>query len=117
MTDSLNLLSFKRQLNAIKCEVLETASLVLEAAQPVTLDQSSVGRLSRMDALQGQAMAQANAQRQSILLTEIERALADISSGEYGRCIECDEFIAGSRLEADPVTQSCIACATRYEQG
>ena len=116
MPDSLNLPRFKQQLNTLKLEVLETSTLVTHGAQPVKLDQSSVGRLSRMDAMQGQAMAQANAQRQVILLTNIERALDAIKLGEYGRCIECDEYISSARLEADPVTQRCIICATRYER-
>ena len=116
MAESLNLSNFSTQLNTLKSEVLKTSALAVNAAQPVELDQNRVGRLSRIDAMQGQAMAQANVERQANLLIEIERALAEIESGEYGRCIECDEFIAIARLNADPVTQRCIVCATKFEQ-
>ncbi|MBL4671984.1 MAG: TraR/DksA C4-type zinc finger protein [Arenicella sp.] len=116
MDESLNLSSFSTQLHTLKLDVLQASALASNAAQPVELDQNRVGRLSRVDAMQGQAMAQANVERQKILLTEIERALAEIESGEYGRCVGCDEFIAIARVEADPVTQRCIVCATKLEQ-
>ncbi|MFT6100601.1 MAG: DnaK suppressor protein [Arenicella sp.] len=117
MAESLNLSSFLTRLQALKLDVRQTSTLASNAAQPVELDQNRVGRLSRIDAMQGQAMAQANVERQKVLLTEIERALTEIESGDYGRCVECDEFIAVARLEADPVTQRCIVCATKFEQG
>jgi DnaK suppressor protein len=116
VAESLNLSSFSTQLHALKLDVLQTSALASNAAQPVELDQNRVGRLSRIDAMQGQAMAQANVERQEMLLTEIERALTEIESGEYGRCVACDEFIAVARLEADPVTQRCIVCATKLER-
>lgn len=82
-----------------------------EARQPVTLDQSSVGRLSRMDAMQGQAMAQEAERRRVRRLYEIEAALRRIERGEYGFCVECDEEIAPKRLELDPAVATCIRCA------
>jgi len=116
VAESLNPSSFLAQLESLRSDVLEASALANNAAQPVELDQNRVGRLSRMDAMQGQAMAQANVERQGVLLTEIERALNEIESGEYGRCVECDESIAVARLEADPVTQRCIVCATKLER-
>lgn len=60
-----------------------------------------VGRLSRMDAMQGPAMAQASADRQRQRLQKITAALARVESGAYGRCLECDGFIADKRLDVD----------------
>jgi DnaK suppressor protein len=116
VAESLKLSSFLTQLYALKLDVLQTSALASNAAEPVQLDQNRVGRLSRIDAMQGQAIAQASVERQKRLLTEIERALTEIESGEYGQCDECDEFIAVARLEADPVTQRCIVCATKLER-
>ena len=45
------------------------------ARQPVELDQTRVGRLSRMDALQGQAMAQETARRRDNEVVRIDAAL------------------------------------------
>ena len=88
-----------------------------EAAAVVELDQSKVGRLSRMDAMQAQAMAQATANRRALKLRRIQAALERIDAGEYGRCQSCDEEISPKRLEIDPTTLYCIRCASEQEQG
>ena len=41
-------------------------------------------------------------------LDEVERALAKIDDGTYGRCEVCGEPIAEPRLEAMPATRFCI---------
>ncbi len=82
-----------------------------EDRQAVTLDQQSVGRLSRMDAMQRQAMAQATERRRGDEKRRIEATLARIEEGEYGFCTECGEEIAPGRLEADPTVPLCLSCA------
>ena len=83
----------------------------------VELDQSKVGRLSRMDAMQAQAMAQATVKRRALQLRRIQAALARIDADEYGRCQSCDEEIPAKRLEVDPTALYCIQCASEQEQG
>ena len=77
----------------------------------VELDQQSVGRLSRMDALQGQAMAMEQDRRRETDLARIDAALARIDSGDYGYCIACDEEIPEKRLRLDPAIPTCVDCA------
>lgn len=77
----------------------------------VTLDQTSVGRLSRMDAMQGQAMAQAADQRRRLRLQRIAATLKRLDEGEFGACVTCGEDIAEARLEIDLTTPTCIGCA------
>ena len=77
-----------------------------EAAQTVELDQTRVGRLSRMDAMQAQAMSQATNRRRTETLRSIEAALRRIERDEYGECDECGEFINVKRLEVDPTAAS-----------
>ena len=88
-----------------------------DAAAVVELGQSKVGRLSRMDAMQAQAMAQATVKRRALQLRRIQAALARIDAGEYGRCQSCDEEIPAKRLEVDPTALYCIKCASEQEQG
>jgi DnaK suppressor protein len=83
-----------------------------EARAPVTLDQQSVGRLSRMDALQGQAMALATEQRRKTERQRIKAALGRIDSGEYGYCRMCEGDIPEKRLELDPATPVCVTCVS-----
>lgn len=80
--------------------------------RPVELDQSSVGRLSRIDAMQMQAMALASQRRREVELVRIEAALARIADGSYGECVSCGEAIAPSRLALDPAIATCIGCAS-----
>jgi len=84
-----------------------------DARETVTLDQQSVGRLSRMDALQQQAMAQATERQRAAEIAKIDQALARLEEGEYGFCTECGEEIGEKRLEIDPAASHCIRCAGR----
>ena len=89
-------------------DIFETAS---QAAGTVELDQSRVGRLSRMDALQQQAMAQATGLRRSAELRRIAAALNRIEDNDFGYCLNCGEEIAPGRLAFDPSITLCIDCA------
>lgn len=80
------------------------------ATSTVELDQSRVGRLSRMDAMQAQSMAQETARRRQTQLLRIEGALRRIASGEFGECFVCGDEIDPARLEFDPTLTRCVAC-------
>ncbi|MCW8900784.1 MAG: TraR/DksA family transcriptional regulator [Gammaproteobacteria bacterium] len=98
-------------------EILTTAVAAEgESSKTVELDQSKVGRLSRMDALQGQAMTQETKHRHEEGLRNITAALSRIESGDYGYCSSCDELISTARLEVDPAASLCINCATLAEK-
>ena len=105
-TDHFRDLLIKRQ-----ADLIASTEAGAEAAQPVELDQSRVGRLSRMDALQGQAMLQEAGRRREKELVQISRALKRLEFGEYGECLDCGEAIAVGRLEVDPAATLCIRCA------
>jgi len=87
-----------------------------DAADTVELDQSKVGRLSRMDALRTQAVSQERERRREQELHRIAVALQRIDSGGYGYCMLCDGTIAIPRLEFEPAATLCIECASREEQ-
>lgn len=89
-----------------------TTESTAEDRRPVELDQTAVGRLSRMDALQMQAMAQATERRRAVEIARIEAALRRVDGGDYGWCVTCGEAIAPKRLEADPTVPTCIDCAS-----
>jgi DnaK suppressor protein len=106
----------KTQLVAEREALLALAATSDAAAQPVELDQARVGRLSRMDAMQAQAMSIEARRRREIQLTRIESALSRIDSGDYGHCIRCGEPIDDKRLDFDPAVLLCIECATESER-
>lgn len=102
---------FRATLLTLQRELLAVSSTGQEAAQTVELDQTAVGRVSRMDALQQQAMAQAAQQRRHIQLQRIESALQRLENGKFGWCVRCGEEISRKRLDVDPTAPLCIACA------
>lgn len=77
----------------------------------VELDQQSVGRLNRVDALQRQQMAKEAGRRRTLERLKIVAALKRIETGEFGWCAECGEPIAPKRLAADLTAHLCIECA------
>jgi len=101
---------FQQQLIQLRLEIEELQATQEDPSKPVELDQARVGRLSRMDALQGQEMAQETARRRQTQLTMIETALRRIESGEYGVCSVCGEDIDIRRLTVNPTTTRCLAC-------
>ena len=98
------LLNERDQLRAEDSDAAEDRATVM-------LDQQSVGRLSRMDAIQRQAMAQATARRRQGRELRIEAALERIAQGEFGFCLECGEDIGTKRLALDPTLPNCVSCA------
>jgi len=87
-------------------------ALSVEGRAPVTLQQDSVGRLSRMDAMQQQAMAQAEERRRGAERIRIRAALERLDEGEWGWCVTCGEEIAEGRLRNDPSVATCLSCAS-----
>lgn len=101
----------KAKLEKSRLELVSLQEARDASAATVKLDQSSVGRLSRMDALQLQAMAKDNQHRVVAILKRIEAALRRCEDGSYGYCIDCDELIDPRRLEFDPASPLCVECA------
>ena len=81
----------------------------------VALDQTCVGRLSRMDAMQSQAMNLEAQRRRSVELNRLEAALKNMHEDDYGYCDECAEEIPSWRLMLDPAARYCVQCAQKNE--
>jgi len=101
----------RRRLEALLAEVRAASTATADDRQPVVLDQTMVGRLSRVDALQRQAMAQATDRQRQQQIQRLRAALERLDAGEYGSCVRCGNEIAARRLEADPAVPTCIDCA------
>ena len=115
MRQDIDLKHFKTRLKERLSEIDRQQDSRKSQSGPVELDQGRMGRLSRMDAMQQQAMSQAAdrliASERSRILTALDR----IRSGDYGYCLLCDEEIAEGRLCSDPSVLNCISCAQKAE--
>lgn len=103
--------AIKAKLEERRDQLLHLVESSAESRRPVELDQTRVGRLSRMDALQDQAMQLETGRRRDAELKRIAAALARIEEGDYGFCLSCGEEIAPRRLELDPTVSLCVDCA------
>lgn len=112
MTD-VDIKKIKKQLLKLKLELQAMEEELKEAGETVVLDQTRMGRLSRMDAMQVQQMALETARRRQQQLVKIDGALQRIKSDEYGYCYICDEEISASRLAIDPSSTRCMGCAEK----
>jgi DnaK suppressor protein len=92
-------------------ELTREDALAAEATAPVALEQDSVGRLSRVDAMQLQAMALASQRRREAERNRIEAALRRARDDEFGYCLACGEEIGDARLRLDPAVARCVSCA------
>jgi len=108
---TIDLDAARKELLARRDELLALSEISAESRGAVALDQQSVGRLSRMDAMQTQAMAKANERQRRMELSRIEAALRRIDEDEYGYCQRCGEEIAPERLRVDPAASFCVDCA------
>ena len=107
----LDLAAIRRAIEHERDGLKEMSAAAADARRPVALDQQSVGRLTRMDALQVQAMAQATEARRQRRSQQIEAALGRLDDGEYGYCTGCGEEVPAKRLAIDPTLARCVDCA------
>jgi len=101
---------FEELLLNAQADIMGVADILEHSSGVVDLDQSKVGRLSRMDAMQAQNMAMASQQRNEEYLEAISSALARIDEGSYGLCFGCDQAIPLARLRIAPESEYCVAC-------
>lgn len=103
------------KLRALEAELRATIDKGREGAQVVSLDEP-IGRLSRMDAMQQQKMAEAAKRQAELRLGQVQVALAAVADGEYGYCRSCEEPIGIRRLTARPESPFCLSCQGRRER-
>jgi DnaK suppressor protein len=101
---------FRAKLTVMQGEIRAVSLSAAQDLKPVALDQTSVGRVSRVDAMQLQQMSQEASRRRQQLLVKIEGALRRIESGRFGLCFLCGIEIGLRRLSADPTITRCRDC-------
>ncbi len=115
MRRDIELAYFQKHLNERLTAIKADQEARQRESGPVELDRARVGRLSRMDAMQQQAMSQATSRLTDLERQRIEAALARMKEGEYGYCLACGDEIAEGRLRFDPSVATCIDCAQAAE--
>lgn len=96
------------QVHAIKEEIEE----LKELTKPVKLD-ASVGRLSRMDAINNKAINEKQLREKKSTLQKLELAQERYEEDKLGTCLKCGNEIPFGRLKIMPYTTRCVQCAGR----
>lgn len=90
-------------------------TLTQESAKTVELDQALAGRVSRIDAIQQQKLAQAGLSRAKSKFEQLSKTLLQLDSEDFGYCEECGEEIKFARLLIKPESRYCIECQSQIE--
>lgn len=109
--DNRDILNFRRLLQERYEALVDLVQTGETSAATVVLDQSCVGRLSRVDAMQAQAMSRETNRRRDAELRQIGAALQRIERGEFGDCLKCGVAIPVQRLQYNPAAALCVSCA------
>jgi DnaK suppressor protein len=100
---------FGELLRSTRAELLASLDDSSGDAAPVSPD-SSIGRLTRQDAMQAQQMALEIRRRNTVRLQQVELAMRRMEDGGYGLCVRCEEEIPLARLRVRPEAQVCVRC-------
>lgn len=83
--------------------------------QPIAPD-SSLGRLTRMEAIASKSIQEANLRTAKHRLAQLKVALMKVDDEEFGLCKECDEPIPLGRLLVMPEKGICVDCASQSKR-
>lgn len=103
------------RLQELQAALTEEIQSRREQAAAVEVDQTRVGRLSRSDAMQQQAMAQEANRRAEERLVQVRASLRQVGTDRYGLCLDCEEPIEWKRLLGNPCTWLCYDCSRERE--
>jgi len=109
--------TLRARLETLREELRATVRTTGDHAKTVELDQTAVGRVSRIDAIQQQQMADAQQRRNELRLKQIAVALMGFDDDSYGDCKVCGEPIGVRRLTARPESPACVSCMADLERG
>lgn len=115
MLTPIQLSELEESLEALKRELEAFLASIRSGEAPVELDQSKMGRVSRVDAMQQREMQIANQRSAKVRIEQVQRALARVSESSYGECVRCEEWIDVRRLSARPETPFCFECQRASE--
>lgn len=96
------------KIDSVREEIIE----LTELTKPVSLD-ASIGRLSRMDAINNKAINEKALREKKSTLQKLERAQERFKEDEFGSCLKCGNEIRFGRLQIMPFTTRCVKCSGR----
>ena len=99
----------------IKKSILKTEKQIIELeelTQPIS-PENSIGRISRMDAINNKSVAEAALRTKKKKLASLKNALTKIDQVDFGKCERCKNPIQIARVVYMPESGLCVHCAAR----
>ncbi|NVK12508.1 MAG: TraR/DksA family transcriptional regulator [Gammaproteobacteria bacterium] len=112
---NLQLNDIRERLVTKLSELDRALELTSNHAQTVVLDQTAVGRVSRVEAMQDQQLGLAHQRQIAVDILLVKKALRKLETGEYGLCERCDDDIPTARLKLVPECECCVECLSEIE--
>ncbi|MEM8934041.1 MAG: TraR/DksA C4-type zinc finger protein, partial [Acidobacteriota bacterium] len=100
--------SLWQRLTAAQTQIEALLTQTSDDVRPVDLE-LPIGRLTRIDAIQMQGMAQMNRHQLEIRRRQVDAALDCFAKGTYGLCRKCREPVGFERLDVLPESPFCLA--------
>ena len=108
----LDKIALKAKIIAAIAKAEEDMEGMKEATKPIS-PENSIGRISRMDAINNKGVAEAAMRATKRKLDTLRKALLKIEDPNFGKCSRCNRFIKEARLMYMPQSTECIHCAAR----
>lgn len=89
---------------------IQTISLYEEMTKPVAPD-VAIGRVSRMDAINNNAVTESALRQSKLKLSQLEYVLQNIDNKDFGICRNCKAPIPIERIIIKPESSFCVRCA------
>jgi len=99
----------------IIAKITQTEQEIIELSEltkPIS-PENSIGRVSRMDAINNKSVAEAALRSSKQKLNKLHFALTKVDAEDFGNCIYCKNAIQPARLMYLPESTRCVRCAAR----
>ncbi|MFT5165792.1 MAG: DnaK suppressor protein [Saprospiraceae bacterium] len=104
---------------ALRIKIVESIALTKEKIEgleentrPIS-PENSIGRISRMDAINNKSVAEAALRTSNQKLSKLKIALSKLDKPGFGICVFCKNPIPAARLMYMPESTRCVRCADR----
>lgn len=97
-------------------ELLATSETEVKELEKLTQPikpENSLGRISRMDAINNKSVAEAALRNKKKKIAQMKLALSNIDKEGFGTCENCKRPIQPARLIYMPESTKCVNCASR----
>jgi DnaK suppressor protein len=102
----------KKRIRQLIHEMEYEISLLEDHVKPIS-PENSLGRISRMDAINNKGVAEVSMRNKKSKLSKLRVALENIDKDDFGRCSNCGNTIQAGRLMFLPESTRCMKCASR----